>query len=147
MVTVRTFFGGEEQCSGATTVDVPAGETADATGIVLFCAGDGDTGAIRIDGELNFVPRFHGIWASDEVPVDGEVIDIAVSASDPDGDVLTVSWSDGSDSDDAFEEADSPVTTFDTTGLGGVTVTLTVTVTDGVTTPIEADLIIEVAEL
>ena len=141
VVTVTTTLAAESQCTGSATVDVVAGQQADATGITMACGTP--AGAVDVAGTLNFKPRIHTVFASSAAPTDGDSITVRVVATDPDNDTLSYTWTDGGSN--AFADASLAETTWDSTGQGGQTVTLTVSVSDSVTTAVTGTTTVTVA--
>jgi hypothetical protein len=140
VVTVSTSLAGATQCTGAMMVDVVAGQSADATGIVLSCGED--AGAVAVSGTFNFKPRIHAVFASNTAPNDGQSVDLSAVATDPDGDSLSYTWS--SDVGGSFGDTSLAQTTWDSAGLAGQTATLQISVTDGITTAVTGQVVVTV---
>ncbi|MEM6730854.1 MAG: hypothetical protein AAF658_04825, partial [Myxococcota bacterium] len=142
-LTVSASLDGAIVCVGGATLNTERNLTATPIDLELDC-GD-DLGGIVVDGQFNFFPLVHAVFASTPTATEFESIDIEAAATDPDGDPLSILWTDGTGSARAFGDANTFVTTWDPSGLDDGIYTLRATVSDSITPAVSRSIDVTVS--
>src|SRR5215831_4781455 len=127
-VAMTAMSSDGQNCMGSTPFTVVAGQTAMAN-VVLQCTRTRTTGSVAIGGRIDQCPFITGVSASRlQAPVGGS-INLAVAATDSDGDPITYSWTSSTAGTGALGP-NAAATTFTCNAIG--TTSISIAVSDGI---------------
>lgn len=138
--SVQAFVGAVLVCTDTLLVEIIA-DARVTVSMTLDCSvPPPEAGEAEVIADFNFPPEIVSVTAAPSPVEPGGVVDLAVTASDPDGDPLTYDWT---ATDGAFGDPTAATTTWTAPVLEG-DYGITITVSDGTTT-VSLTIVITVA--